>query len=200
MLNIIRAEGKSVLASAGVAVGCILNIILDPIFVLPWGLNMGASGAGCATFLSNCASCIFYFIILFKKREKMFASISIKDLVLNKKVDYGVCSIGVPASIQTLLNVTSMTILNNFTVIYGATAVAAMSIAQKINSIPLNIALGGSQEIMPLISYTYASKNYKRMKNAVNYTRNVMLIFLILCSSVSFILAKSFVEIGRAHV
>lgn len=195
MLNIIRAEGKSVLASAGVAVGCILNIILDPIFVLPWGLNMGASGAGCATFLSNCASCIFYFIILFKKREKMFASISIKDLVLNKKVDYGVCSIGVPASIQTLLNVTSMTILNNFTVIYGATAVAAMSIAQKLNSIPLNIALGGSQEIMPLISYTYASKNYKRMKNAVNYTRNVMLIFLILCSSVSFILAKSFVGV-----
>ena len=45
MLNIIRAEGKSVLASAGVAVGCILNIILDPIFVLPWGLNMGASVA-----------------------------------------------------------------------------------------------------------------------------------------------------------
>ena len=60
---------------------------------------------------------------------------------------------------------------------------------------PLNIALGGSQEIMPLISYTYASKNYKRMKNAVNYTRNVMLIFLILCSSVSFILAKSFVGV-----
>ena len=140
-------KGKSGSRKCRSCSGCILNIILDPIFVLPWGLNMGASGAGCATFLSNCASCIFYFIILFKKREKMFASISIKDLVLNKKVDYGVCSIGVPASIQTLLNVTSMTILNNFTVIYGATAVAAMSIAQKINSIPLNIALGAHKKL-----------------------------------------------------
>ena len=31
--------------------GCILNMILDPFFILPWGLGMGAAGAGLATFL-----------------------------------------------------------------------------------------------------------------------------------------------------
>lgn len=167
-----------------------LNIILAPIFVLPWGLNMGAKGAGCATFLSNCASCIFYFGLLFIKRGKIYASISPKDFVLSRKIVFGVCGIGVLACIQTLLNVTGITVLNNFTVAYGATAVAAMGIVQKINSLPVNVALGGSQGVMPLISYTYASGQYERMKEAISFSRKRMLVFLLICSVVFFITAE----------
>ena len=50
---LVRAEGASLHASIGTMSGCILNMILDPFFILPWGLNMGASGAGLATFISN---------------------------------------------------------------------------------------------------------------------------------------------------
>ena len=49
----VRAEGSALHASIGTMSGCFLNMILDPIFIMPWGLNMGASGAGCATFISN---------------------------------------------------------------------------------------------------------------------------------------------------
>ena len=57
MAYMVRAEGASLHASLGTMSGCLLNIILDPIFILPWGLNMGAAGAGLATFLSNCVAC-----------------------------------------------------------------------------------------------------------------------------------------------
>ena len=43
----------------------------------------------------------------------------------------GVCGVGIPASIQNLLNVTGMTILNNFTSVFGADAVAAMGISRS---------------------------------------------------------------------
>ena len=46
----VRAEGASLHASIGTMSGCILNMILDPFFILPWGLGMGAAGAGLATF------------------------------------------------------------------------------------------------------------------------------------------------------
>ena len=49
MAYLVRAEGSSLHASLGTMSGCLLNIILDPIFILPWGLNMGAAGAGLAT-------------------------------------------------------------------------------------------------------------------------------------------------------
>ena len=41
----VRAEGSALHASLGTMSGCILNIFLDPLFILPWGLNMGAAGA-----------------------------------------------------------------------------------------------------------------------------------------------------------
>ena len=68
MAYMVRSEGASLHASIGTMSGCLLNILLDPVFILPQGLNMGAAGAGLATFLSNCAACIYFFIFLFVKR------------------------------------------------------------------------------------------------------------------------------------
>ena len=47
---LVRAEGSALHSSIGTMSGCALNILLDPLFIMPWGLNMGAAGAGCATF------------------------------------------------------------------------------------------------------------------------------------------------------
>lgn len=94
----------------------------------------------------------------------------------------GICSVGIPAAIQNLLNVTGMTVLNNFTSSYGSDAVAAMGIAQKVNMVPLYFALGLSQGIMPLISYNYASGNVKRMKNTLSFTVKISLSFMVMVS------------------
>ena len=59
---LVRSEGSSLHASIGTMSGCLLNIILDPFFILPQGMNMGAAGAGLATFLSNCAACLYFFV------------------------------------------------------------------------------------------------------------------------------------------
>ena len=67
MAYLVRAEGASLHASIGTMSGCLLNIILDPVFIMPWGLNMGAAGAGCATFLSNCVACLYFAVLLLKK-------------------------------------------------------------------------------------------------------------------------------------
>lgn len=176
---LVRAEGASLHASIGTMSGCILNIILDPLFVLPWGLNMGAAGAGFATFISNCFACAYFFVLLFVKRGHTFVCINPAMLRMKKSIVSGIFSVGIPASIQNLLNVTGMTVLNNFTSSYGPDAIAAMGIVQKINMVPMNIALGFSQGVMPLISYNYASKNIDRMKKSLAFTAKVMLIFMI---------------------
>lgn len=157
MAYLVRSEGASLHASIGTMSGCLLNILLDPIFILPWGLNMGVAGAGLATFLSNCAACLYFFVLLFIKRRNTYVCVRPSMFRMNKAIIVGVCGVGIPAAIQNLLNVTGMTVLNNFTSSYGSDAVAAMGIAQKINMVPLYIALGLSQGIMPLISYNYAS-------------------------------------------
>ena len=173
--QMVRAEGSSLHASIGTMSGCILNIILDPIFILPWGLNMGAAGAGLATFLSNCAACCYFLVLARVKKGNTFVCLDIRKLKnLTKEVVFGILGVGVPASIQNLLNVTGSTILNNFTAVYGASAVAAMGVAHKVNMLPLQVCLGFSQGIMPLVSYNYASGNRKRMKDAILFAMGII--------------------------
>lgn len=174
----VRSEGAAFHASVGTMSGCILNIILDPIFILPWGLNMGAAGAGLATFLSNCVACMYFFVLLYVRRKSTFVCILPHKFSLERAVVLGICGVGIPAAIQNLLNVTGMTILNNFTASYSADAVAAMGISQKLNMVPMQVALGFSQGIMPLISYNYASGNIKRMKEGLLFVARIMLPFI----------------------
>ena len=179
MAYLVRAEGAALHASIGTMSGCILNIILDPIFILPWGLNMGAEGAGLATFLSNCVACGYFFVLLYVKRENTHVCIKPSMFCLKRRIVLGVCGVGIPASIQNLLNVTGMTVLNNFTSSYGSDAVAAMGITQKINMVPMQIAMGLSQGIMPLVSYNYASGNTPRMKKTLTFATKIAISSLV---------------------
>lgn len=176
---LVRAEGSSLHASIGTMCGCLLNIVLDPFFILPWGLNLGAAGAGCATCLSNTVACLYFFVLLFVKRGKTYVCIKPSMFRPSKQIVKGVCGVGIPASIQNLLNVTGMTILNNFTSAYGSDPVAAMGIAQRVNIVPFQIAMGFSQGIMPLISYNYTSGNIKRMKKTFMFTAKISLGFIL---------------------
>ncbi|MCD7760649.1 MAG: MATE family efflux transporter, partial [Clostridiales bacterium] len=175
LANMVRSEGAAMNASIGTMSGCLLNIVLDPVFILPWGLNMGAAGAGLATFLSNCVACLYFFVLLFVRRGKTFVSISPRDLRWNRQIFLQICNVGVPAAIQNLLNVTGMTVLNNFTAVFGADAVSAMGIAHKTAMVPMYVAMGFSQGIMPLVSYNYASKGYRRMKEVITFAGVVSL-------------------------
>lgn len=199
MAYMVRAEGAALHASMGTMSGCFLNIILDPIFILPWGLNMGAEGAGLATFLSNCVACLYFFVLLYKKKKSTFVCVNPKRLSMDGKIIYGICAVGIPASIQNLLNVTGMTILNNFTSSFGADAVAAMGITQKINMVPMNIAMGISQGIMPLISYTYSSGNHKRMKGTLVFAARASLGFITVVAAFYYLSSAQLTEMFMSN-
>lgn len=192
---LIRAEGASLHASLGTMSGCLLNIILDPFFVLPQFLNMGASGAGFATFISNCFACLYFFVLLFVKRKNTYVCINPKMFSFKKDIVSGVFAVGIPAAIQNLLNVTGMTVLNNFTAQFGSSAVAAMGIAQKINMIPMQIAMGFSQGIMPLMSYSYASKNVSRMKKSLSFATSISIGFLFAATLLYYIFSGELISL-----
>ena len=191
MAYMVRSEGSSLHASIGTMSGCLLNIILDPIFIMPWGLGMGAAGAGLATFISNSVASIYFIILVTVRRKSTFVCINPKKFSFRRQIVFGVFAVGVPASIQNLLNVTGMTILNNFTAAFNADAVAAMGIAHKLNMIPLQIALGISQGIMPLISYNFSSKNYNRMKSFILFTTKIVLGLMSVTTVLYFIFSKN---------
>lgn len=189
----VRAEGSAINASIGTMSGCLLNIVLDPIFIMPWGLGMGAAGAGCATFISNCVACLYFFIYVLAKRGRSYVCLRPDMSLCGKSVALGIFAVGVPAMVQNLLNVTGMTILNNFTADYGSEAVAAMGIASKIQMVFLYVNMGISNGIMPLVGYNYADGNVKRMKDAMLFTAKLILGVLGIATVLCFIFSKALV-------
>lgn len=195
MGHLVRAEGAAVHGSIGTMSGCFLNILLDPVFIMPWGFNMGAAGAGCATFIANVFACLYFLGYVLLKREKTYVSFRPELALCGKAVVLGVFAVGIPASVQNLLNVTGMTILNNFTAAFGPDAVAGMGIAQKIQMIPVYVAMGIGNGIMPLIGYNYASGNVKRMKEALLFTCKLSLISLSAITALLFFFNRELVAL-----
>ena len=195
MAYMVRSEGASFHASIGTMSGCLLNIVLDPLFIMPWGLDMGAAGAGCATFLSNCVACLYFLVLLGVKKGKTYISVNPAMLSHSGRILMGICAVGVPAAIQNLLNVTGMTVLNNFASAFGADAIAAIGIVQKINMIPMQIAFGLSQGIMPLISYNYSSGNVDRMKQTLVFYIKIAGAFLVALTAVYLVFAGPIVSL-----
>ena len=193
--NMVRSEGSSVHASIGVMSGCILNVILDPFFVLPRFLGMGAAGAGLATLISNCVACLYFFVLLFVKRSSTYVSLSPIDFAFRKDIIKEVLGVGIPASVQNLLNVTGSIILNNFTAVFGADAVTAMGISHKINMIPMYICMGGTQGIMPLVSYNYSSGNRERMKKAITFIGRLVVASAAVMTVVIFIFSGDIIRL-----
>lgn len=207
MSNMIRAEGEAAHASVGVISGCVLNMILDPFFIMPRFIGMGAAGAGLATFIANCAAMIYYLFVILSKRKTTVVCLNPRRYAVKRDVAGEVFKVGVPAAIQNLLNVTGTVILNRITSAYGAVAISAMGIAHKISYVPNYVSLGVSQGIMPLVGYNYTSGNRRRMRDAVVYVLKIgMVIAFVMAASISigspllirmFINDDSVVELGK---
>lgn len=198
MGNLVRAEGNALHGSIGTMCGCLLNVILDPFFILPQYLNMGAAGAGLATCISNTVACLYFFGFLLVKRKSTSVCIDPHEFTLDRKIVGGVCGVGVPAAIQNLLNVTGMTVLNNFASAFGTATTSAIGIAHKVTMVPMYIAMGTSQGVMPLVSYNWSARNSSRMKESILFTAKLTVLFLIPAALLLCVFGKSIIGMFMA--
>ena len=171
--NLVRSEGEAKQAGIGVISGCLLNIVLDPFFVLPRFLGMGAAGAGLATMISNAFAMLYLLAFIFRKRGDTNVCLDPRRFCFRKDICKEVFGVGIPASIQNLLNVTGSLILNNLTAGFGAAAVSAMGISHKVSLMSLYLTMGMGQGIMPLVSYNYAGGSRQRMKDAILFVMKI---------------------------
>ncbi len=181
LANLIRAEGDAVTASSVVSLGGILNMVLDPFFVLPQFLGLGAVGAGVATALSNMASAVFFLLYLLRKREATVICLSPTALKGSWKELPHVLTIGFPSAVQYALTVVAVAAQSRFISQYGSAAVAALGIVKKLDQLPLYFSIGVSNGMLPLLAYNYAARNHTRQRQAFRFGVAISAGFSLLC-------------------
>ncbi|MCM1364934.1 MAG: MATE family efflux transporter [Faecalibacterium sp.] len=175
--NLLRSVGVSKQAGFGITMGGLINIVLDPLFmfvILPKGNEI--LGVGIATCLSNCIACIYFFCVIYRIRKNSVIGFSVKAGMPERKSISSIFNVGIPSAIATLLFDLDYIIVDKLMVAYGDISLAAIGIVLKAERLPLNVGIGLCQGMMPIVSYNYSSKNYKRMNDTIKCSRTVGLI------------------------
>ncbi len=168
LAHLIRTEGYAKQAGFGVALGGVLNIALDPIFIFVF--RMEIAGAAIATMLSNTASLLYFSFFLYTIRKNTVITPSPKYYSIADAIPGDVVIGGLPSFIMMMLGCLSNSVLNRLVTSYSNEAMAGMGIAKKIDMIAFSVAQGMTQGVLPLIAYNYASGNRKRMSQSIQVT------------------------------
>lgn len=158
--SILRAEGAIKEGLIGNMIGTVLNIVLDPIFIIV--IQKGVAGAAIATVIGNVVSSVFYLYFIVRKASVI--SLNPRNAMKNPLGLFHILAIGLPNGISSVLAGLASTFSNNLLVGYGTDAVAAMAAAGKAVMVITMIHMGICMGVQPLIAYTYGAKNGKRMK------------------------------------
>ena len=129
--SILRAIGDSKTPLIYLIICCVINIILDIVFVVIF--KMGVSGVAIATMISQAVSAVMVSLKLM--REKGILKLFIKEIRIYPFILQKQLHVGIPAGIQSIMyNITNVIIqsaLNTF----GTDTVAAWSVYGKLDAL-----------------------------------------------------------------
>lgn len=170
---LIRGEGKMKEAMSIMALGAILNIILDPIFIKT--LNFGVEGAAIATIIAQTIQALVTFIYF--KRNKSILSVNKLKFAFDLMPD--ILSVGGSAAMMQLMYLVQQTALYKLTSIYGGDEqLVLMGVALRILMFTFIPIWGIGQGLQPIVGMNFGAKKYDRVKDAVKVFSIASTIFI----------------------
>lgn len=193
MNNILRYEGKATYAMAGLVSGGLLNILGD--FLLVKVFELGVSGAGIATAISQVTASVILFIPFVTGRVQ--SRFTPKYFTPEKATIFSIIAVGLPSLMRQGLNSISTMILNKQAAPYGDEAIAALSIVTRAIGFMFCIGLGVGQGFQPVCAFNYGARRYSRSKKAFRFTLLFGTVLLGVIAAAGFIFAEPVVRFFR---
>ena len=179
--NILRSEGQATYSMLAMITGGILNLFIDPLLI--FGFQMGIAGAALATMLSQMTSFIIMAIIFI--RDRSIVRLRPKYIGRKPSTYLHIVRMGVPTLFRQGMASLSSALLNIQAAPFGAAAVAAISIANKIYMLVRHIVIGVGQGFQPIAGYCFGAERYSRVKKVFWYaTASATVICVAIAGSV----------------
>lgn len=188
----ISTQGFAKTSMYTVAIGAIINIILDPILI--FGFDMGVKGAALATILSQAVSCIW--VIRFLTSEKSVLRIKKENVRFNPKIMLPCIALGLSPFIMQFTEAVIAVCFNSNLLKYGGDiAVGAMTILTSIMQFSMLPLQGLTQGSQPIISYNFGAGNFDRIKKTFRLLVTSCLAYSTLIWAISMFVPKLFILI-----
>lgn len=179
LYNVLRLQGSAKDSMLGMLAGMLLNILLDPVFIL--GLNMGVAGAALASLLGQISGLVLL-VMLARKDGNVFGNIGNIPLcgIYLKKILIG----GTPNFCRQGISSIATVFLNQASGFYGEAGVAGVTVALRVLSMAYALVIGFGQGFQPLCLVNYSAGKLERVKKGFRAALITMTCFLLVATFV----------------
>ena len=162
---IIRAEGRMKTAMGIMAGGAILNIVLDPIFIIILPSSYGPQAVAVATVVSQFIQALVTLIYFLKKSP----IVRFHGIRVAKELVPEIFAVGTSAMFMQVMALIQMTVVYNTAVRFGGeTQIALMGAAQRVLQLAFVPIWGMSQGLQPVVGTNFGAEEYSRVKSVTN--------------------------------
>ena len=188
--NVIRAQGKSKVAMLVMVIPAILNIILDPIFIIL--LDMGLEGAAWATTISYIISAGYAMIFFLKGNSEIrfiFKYFRLDFKLIGEIFSIGSITLARQGTISLLIVVLNHTLFTYA----GEMGISVYGIVNRVMMFALFPVIGIVQGFLPIAGYNYGAKNIDRVISSINVSIKYAIIFAAIVLAIILLFSESVV-------
>ncbi len=172
--SFINAQGFARTGMLTVAIGAVLNLLLDPLFIM--ALGMGVQGAALATVLSQAASAAWTFRFLTGRHT--LVRLSPKAMRLCTKRTGKILSLGMSGFIMAITNSLVQMVCNASLQAYGGDIyVGVMTVINSVREVAQMPVNGITNSAQPIISFNYGAKEPARVRQAIRYMSGTLILY-----------------------
>ena len=193
--NLIRAEGRALIAMVSMLIGAVVNIILDPIFIFV--LDMGVRGAAIATVIGKLSS--FVFVLAYLLRGGSLLEMKARDFIPRFAIWREISALGVPSFIRQLGGSILAIAVNNVLRVHGgAVAISVFGAVNRLLMFGMMPIFGISQGFQPVAGFNYGAHLFSRVRESVRVsiigTTLMGVVFFILVMAIPGLIMRMFAD------
>lgn len=158
--GILRGVGDSAASLWFLLISCLVNIVLDLLFVA--GFGMGVAGAAAATIIAMFCSWIFSIIYIRKQYPEM--GFTVLPHHINKPILMRIIGIGLPIGLNNSIYSVGHILMQSLVNLQGSAYMAATAVATKLTGIA-NVAISSLSSAATTFSgQNLGARNYVRLR------------------------------------
>lgn len=193
--------GKTINAFYITASGLVLNIVLDPLFILEEiqvfnitinGLGYGVTGAAIATGISQSFILLSYVVLYLSPLKPI--QIHFRKYV-NRTSMKEVFRIGAPIAIQSMIFTLISIVIGIMVAKYGKTPMAIQRLGSQIEALAWMIASGFQVALASFVGQNYGARNFDRIKQGYITSMRLLVPYGIVINLVLFVFARQLIGI-----
>lgn len=177
--RIMQGTGNALISMIMQLVGCVVNLILDPILIFGWlGIPaMGVAGAALATVIGQFTAATVAFIIISKRGKEV--KISFRQMKPNGAMILTIYKVGFPSIIMQALNSFIIMIVNALLMPVSDLSVWILGVYFKVQSFVFMPVFGLNSGIIPIVAYNFGARKKSRISQTIRFSLVIALSVMV---------------------